>query len=169
MIRNNEELAKVLKCTPEQIDNTTFNLEYVDYDTTVESDGFSVIVRTVNEDGVSNSKVIPFPFTEDYYDDVLSGLQCWADYMSHEGKGKHGRYEFVADVSQDMPVLLEDEIAEILEANAGKPIIIHCNESNVFIYQFKSYEESKDIVFKVYDALRHHHYVTVDSKNIIDL
>ena len=168
LIKNDAEFAKYLGTTTEEL-SKRFNYEYVDYHTELESDGFSVIVRMCDEDLPSIARVMAYPIDTDDFDYVLSSQQCYADYMAHEGKGKHGNYDDSLSIDEDVPPLLEDEIAEILERFAGKEICIMKCPSVAERFVFRTYAEDKDIVFKIYDAFRHHYFVTVDNRNIIDL
>ena len=167
LIKNDKDFAEYLHTTPDKL-ASHFTYEYVDYHTEIESDGYSVIIRMCDEELPSIARVMAYPFDSRDFDDVLSSQQCYADYMNHEGKGKHGNYDSIC-VDYDVPPLLEDEIAEILEKYAGKEVYIIKCPSVVERFRYMNYNNSKDIVFKIYDALRHHYLVTVDNKNIIDL
>lgn len=166
LIKNDKDFAEYLGTHPDNL--RRFQIEYADYTTMVESDGFSVIVRLCEDTLPSNSWVIAYPFEDYQFDDVLTSAQCFADHLAHEGKGKHGNYDGIC-INDDVPPLLEDEIAEVLERFAGKEICIMKCPSVAERFVFNTYEENKDIVFKIYDALRHHYFVTVDNRNIIDL
>lgn len=167
LIKNDAEFAKYLHTTPDKLANP-FTYEYVDYHTELESDGYSVIIRMCDENLPSFTRVMAYPIDSDNFEDVLSSQQCYADYLNCEGKGKHGNYDG-EPINEDIPPLLEDEIAEVLERFAGKEICIMKCPSIAERFIFNTYEENKDIVFKIYDALRHHYFVTVDNRNIIDL
>ena len=167
LIKNDKDFAEHLGTHPDNLKN--YKLEYVDYRTTVESDGYSVIVRLCEDDLPSHNWVLAYPFDSDYFDnDVLSSVQCYADYLAHEGKGKHGNYEGIY-ISEDLPPLLEDEIAEILDNHTGEEICIMRNPSNATSYTYNNYESDNKVVFAIYEALRRHYFVTVGNKNIIDL
>lgn len=78
IIKNVADLAAMYDTTPEHLDETVH--EYTDYATQVEYDGESVtITTTANEYRETNSKTLRFPFSEEDWEDALSGLQCWAD------------------------------------------------------------------------------------------
>lgn len=167
IIKNDKDLAKKVDTSEERL-HTELQLEYVDFATTIESDGYTVIVRMCESDLPSNSKILTYPFTEDEFDEAVSGLQCYADYLRCEGKGKHGNYDGIC-IDEDTPVLLEDEIAEILDARVGQEICIMKSPTIANRYHYESYEKDKEIVFTIYDALRRHYFVTVGGKNIIDM
>ena len=70
---------------------------------------------------------------------------------------------------EDAPVLLEDEIAEILEEHKGEEILVHYNPEGPVRFRYYCYKKDKAIVFKIYDALENHCLVTVNGTNIVDL
>ena len=69
----------------------------------------------------------------------------------------------------DLPPLLEDEIAEILDEHKGEQIQIHFHPEGPLNYRYYCYEKDKSIVFTIYDALENHCLVTVNGTNIVDL
>ena len=166
MIKNDTDLANYLEVAKEQLGHLC--LENVDYATEVESDGYSVVIRMCESGLPSQSHVIVYPFEDYQFDDVLSGLQCFADHLAHEANGKHGTWDGIVE-NYDTPPLLEDEIAEILDGHKGEEICIMKSPTIAESYTFTDYQTDKCIVFKVYDALIHHYFVTVSGKNIIDL
>ena len=166
LIKNDKDFAEYLGTHPDNL--RRFQIEYADYTTMVESDGFSVIVRLCEDTLPSNSWVIAYPFEDYQFDDVLTSSQCFADHLAHEGKGKHGNYNGILE-DYDTPDMLEDEIAGILDEHAGEEICIMRKPTSAESFVYTNYEEGKEIVFKIYEALRHHYFVTVSGKNIIDL
>lgn len=167
IIKNDHDLAKYIELPVERLEHCS--LEHVDYATTLESDGYTVIMRMCDEDIPSKSSILAYPFTDDEFDEKLISIQCFADHLAHEAKGKHGNYDGIVD-NYDMPELLEDEIAEILHNHAGEEICIMRNPKDMLVqYACSKHEYNKDLVDKIYDALRRHYFVTVNGKNIIDL
>jgi hypothetical protein len=166
IIKNDKDLANHIELPVERLEHCS--LEYVDYATTLESDGYTVIMRMCDEDLPSHSIIITYPFTDDEFEEKLSSLQCIADYLAHEAKGKHGTWNGIID-NLDKPVLLEDEIAEILDERAGQEICIMKSPTIANSYHYSDYQTDKGIVFLIYDALRRHYFVTVGGKNIIDM
>ena len=168
LIKNDKEFAQHLGVTEDQLKECF--LDCADYATTVSSDGYTVRIRMCETDLPSDSKIITYPFTDDEFDEALSDLQCFADYLAHEAKGKHGSYdESYGDVNYDEPPLLEDEIAEILNERKGQGICIMKSPMIMSKYWYDDYETGKGIVFLIYDALLRHYFVTVGGKNIIDM
>ena len=166
IIKNDKDLAMHIELPVERLEHCS--LEYVDYATTVESDGYTVIMRMCEEGLPSNSRILAYPFTEDDFDEALSSLQCFADHCACEGKGKHGTYDGIME-DYDMPELLEDEIGEILDDHKGEEICIMKSPTIANSYTYNDYQTDKGVVFLIYDALRRHYFVTVNGKNIIDL
>lgn len=70
---------------------------------------------------------------------------------------------------ENLPVLFEDEIAEILDNHKGKEILIHFHPEGPIRYRYYNYEKDKSIVFTIYDALENHCLVTINGTNIVDL
>lgn len=165
LIKNNANLAEELNA--KNADMSMWHHEYADYPTAIESDGYTVIVRTDNGEGCSKSAVLWFPFSDEELEDTISGLQCWADYSVQEGKGKHGKYTLRVD--EDTPPLLEDEIGEILDKRTGEQVLIRKTPETVSEYRYYGYRESYNVVEAIWDALRRHYFVTVSGKNILDL
>lgn len=165
IIKNDRDLANHIVVPVELIGHCHVD---VDYATTIESDGYTVIMRMCEEGLPSQSNILAYPFTDDEFDEKLSSLQCFADHLAHEAKGKHGNYDGIVD-DYDMPELLEDEIAEILDNHAGEEICIMKSPTIAESFKYTDYESDKVIVEKIYDALRRHYFVTVNGKNIIDL
>ena len=69
----------------------------------------------------------------------------------------------------ELPPLLEDEIAEILNEHKGEKIQIYFQPQGPLNCRYYSYEKDNGIVFAIYDALENHHLVTVSGTNILDL
>ena len=165
IIKNDRDLANHIVVPVEVIYHCHID---VDYATTIESDGYTVIMRMCEEGLPSQSSILTYPFTDDEFDEKLSSLQCFADHLAHEAKGKHGNYDGIVD-DYDMPELLEDEIAEILDSHAGQEVCIMKSPTMAESFKYADYASDKAIVEKIYDALRRHYFVTVNGKNIIDL
>ena len=70
---------------------------------------------------------------------------------------------------EDMPPLLEDEIAEILDQHKGEEILIHFRPEGALRYRYYEYEHDKSVVFTIYEALENHVLVTVGGTNIVDM
>lgn len=165
IIKNDRDLANHIVIPVERICHCHIA---VDYATTIESDGYTVIMRMCEEGLPSQSSILAYPFTDEEFDEKLSSLQCFADHLAHEAKGKHGNYDGIVD-DYDMPELLEDEIAEILDNHAGEEVCIMKRPTIAESFKYADYASDKAIVEKIYDALRRHYFVTVNGKNIIDL
>ena len=74
-----------------------------------------------------------------------------------------------AEEDENLPPLLEDEIAEILEEHKGEEILVHFHPDGPLRYRYNNYKHDKDVVFKIYDALENHCLVTVNGTNIVDI
>ena len=166
IIKNDKDLASHLNRKPSELESCYIGDTV--YATKLESDGYTVIMRMCDEDLPSQSAIITYPFTDDEFWEKLSSLQCFADHLAHEAKGKHGTWNGIID-NFDTPVLLEDEIAEILNERAGQEICIMKSPTIANSYHYSDYQTDKGIVFLIYDALRRHYFVTVGGKNIIDM
>lgn len=70
---------------------------------------------------------------------------------------------------ETLPVLFEDEIAEILNEHKGEEILIYYHPEGPLHYRYYCYDLDKSVVFTIYDALNNHHLVTVNGANITDL
>lgn len=76
------DLAKALQF--DSVEELTESLRTEVYPVTIEHTKESITIRT-DADRVPFEKVLRFPFTEDDFDDALTGLQCVTDYAMHEG------------------------------------------------------------------------------------
>ena len=65
-----------------------------------------------------------------------------------------------------LPILFEDEIAEILNTHKGEKIQIHFHPEGPLNYRYYEYKKDKDIVFTIYDALESGRLVTVNGTDI---
>ena len=90
IIRSVEDLAKYYDTT---ISELSLKIdEYSDYKTAITFDDISItITTTANEYEISDSFTMFFPFRDVDFDDIHSGLQCWADSIwcekyYHEGE-----------------------------------------------------------------------------------
>ena len=82
-IRNINDLARALDCgTIEELEKSLSI--YHDYPVTIEYNEKTVTLRT-DADRVPFTKTLRFPFTEDDFDNEMTGLQCVTDYAMHEG------------------------------------------------------------------------------------
>lgn len=70
---------------------------------------------------------------------------------------------------ENVPPLLEDEIAEILSQHRGEEILVYFNQESPIKFRYNIYDNDKYIVFAIYDALENHFLVTVGGTNIVDL
>lgn len=80
IIRNITDLATYYETTA---DNLSADIHgHTDYNTVLLSFPDAVRLVTVVDDyGISNARTLPFPFSSDDFDDAVSSLQCWADYV----------------------------------------------------------------------------------------
>ena len=106
-IRNIDDLIKAKGY--KDVDELKKNLGELDYPVTMAYTEKSLRLQT-DADRVPFTKHLPFPFTEDDYEDRLSELMCVTDYALHEGYDythsdlfkdlalkyaeKHGIYEY---------------------------------------------------------------------------
>ena len=78
IIRNISDLARYYETPISELSDKVN--KYSDYKTAVTFDDISVtITTTANEYDISDSVTMFFPFRDVDFEDIHSGLQCWAD------------------------------------------------------------------------------------------
>lgn len=81
-IKNIIDFAKSLNC--DSIEELQAYLAEEIYPVKIEYDDQKIKLIT-DADRVPFDKVLWFPFSEEYYEDAMAGLQCVTDYAMHEG------------------------------------------------------------------------------------